>query len=238
MDLLARVPLTDARAVVDLGCGSGVLLPALRSRFPNARLIGVDRSSAMLASARKVAADAEFVHADAAEWRPAETVDLILANASLQWIQGHERLVGQLLGRCRCLAVQVPDNFAAPSHALLREIMARPEWSGRLAGVELGNRVLSAEAYAALVGAAGAELDLWRTTYYHQLEGAEPVLDWMRGTALLPVQAALGGTASPDTIAFEAALGRLVARAYPSDSMGRVLFPFSRLFFVATPPGR
>lgn len=237
LDLLARVPLSDARTVVDLGCGGGALFPALRDRFPRARLVGVDNSSAMLSRARDVDAGAELIHADAATWRPASPVDLVLANASLQWIPGHDRLVGDLLGYCRCLAVQVPENFAAPSHTLLYEAMARPEWSARLGGLERRDIVLRAEAYAALIGEAGADLDLWRTTYYHELEGADPVLDWMRGTALLPIQAAFGGAGSSDMIAFEAALGRSLARAYPPDSAGRVLFPFSRLFFVATMPG-
>lgn len=238
LDLLARVPLARARTVVDLGCGSGALFPALRSRFPDAKLVGVDRSAAMLAQAREVDAHADLVHTDAAGWRPAETVDLIVANASLQWIPGHERLIGDLLRRCSCLAVQIPDNFAAPSHTLLYQTAARPEWSSRLAGVDHGNVNLGAETYAALVGSAGAQLDLWRTTYYHQLEGADPVLDWMRGTALLPVQAALGGAGSSDTLAFETALGRSLAQAYPADGAGRVLFPFSRLFFVAALAGR
>lgn len=234
LDLLARVPLTDARTVVDLGCGSGALFPALRSRFPNARLIGVDRSAAMLARAREVDADVDLVQTDAAGWRPAETVDLVLANASLQWIPGHDRLIGDLLRCCRCLAVQIPDNFAAPSHTLLYQTMAQPEWSSRLTDVDLGNVSLGAEAYAALVGSEGADLDLWRTTYYHELSGPDPVLDWMRGTALLPIQAALGGSGSPETTAFEETLGRSLAQAYPPDDGGRVLFPFTRLFFVAT----
>lgn len=223
--------------MVDLGCGSGALFPALRRRFPDARLIGVDRSATMLARAREVDEQAELIHIDAAGWRPGEMVDLILANASLQWIPGHERLIHDLLRRCRCLAVQIPDNFAAPSHVLLYETMARPEWSSRLAGVELGNVSLGAEAYAALASAAGAELDLWRTTYYHQLSGVAPVLDWMRGTALLPIHAVLGGAGSVDAAAFEAALGQSLAHAYPADHVGRVLFPFSRLFFVAARGG-
>ena len=169
LDLLGRVPIRHAETVVDLGCGSGALFPALRARFATARLMGIDSSPAMLERARAVDPDVELVEADAAFWRPGSTVDLIVANASLQLISGHERLIPELLGCCRCLAVQVPDNFAAPSHRLVRETMAQAPWSDHLAGVRLGDRILSAEAYANLLRGEGLEPDLWRTTYYHRL---------------------------------------------------------------------
>lgn len=210
------------------------MFPAIRSRFPQARLIGVDNSAAMLARARQVDGEAELIEADAAVWRPAASVDLILANASLQWISGHETLIPRLLACCRCLAVQVPDNFSAPSHSLVDRTMRLPEWHDRLRGVEHGRFALEAEAYVRVVASAAGELDLWRTTYYQQLTGRDAVLDWLRGTTLLPVFAALGGAESPDARAFEAALGRALAVAYPTDAAGRVLFPFTRLFFVAT----
>ena len=193
--------------VVDLGCGSGALFPALRARFATARLVGVDSSPMMLERARGVDPDVELVEADAAFWRPSSTADLIVANASLQLISRHERLIPELLSCCRCLAVQVPDNMAAPSHRFVREMMAQAPWSDQLAEVRLGERIFSADAYAALICGVGAEPDLWRTTYYHRLSGSAPVLDWLRGTTLLPIYAALGGAGSPATLAFEAALG-------------------------------
>src|SRR5690348_3185829 len=76
-DLLAKVDLADAAAVVDLGCGAGVVFPALRARFPNAQLTGVDQSPAMLAKAAQADAAALLVEADAAAWRPDQPVDLI-----------------------------------------------------------------------------------------------------------------------------------------------------------------
>jgi trans-aconitate 2-methyltransferase len=234
LDLLARVPLERAASVVDLGCGAGALFPALRARFPGARLTGVDLSPEMLAAAADPAV--ELVAADAATWRPDAPVDLIVANASLHWVPDHGRLVPDLLGRCRVLAVQVPDNFEAPAHRMIRELMAKPPWDGRLSGVGMGDHVLPAEAYLALLGSAGAAVDLWRTTYYQRLDGPDAVLAWVRGTTLLPVQAALGGAASPASRAFEAALGERLRAAYPPDAAGATLFPFRRLFFVAAAP--
>ena len=190
----------------------------------------------MLERARAVDPDVELVEADAAFWRPGSTVDLIVANASLQLISGHQRLIPELLGCCRCLAVQVPDNFAAPSHRLVRETMAQAPWSDQLAEVRLGDSILSADAYAALVCGVGAEPDLWRTTYYHWLSGSAPVLDWLRGTTLLPIQAALGGAGSPGHAGVRGSAGRPPRCGLSAGADGTVTFPFSRLFFVVARP--
>jgi trans-aconitate 2-methyltransferase len=234
LDLLARVPLDRAEAVVDLGCGAGALFPALRARFPKARLTGVDLSPAMLAEAGRSDPDVELIVADAGTWRPRARVDLIFANASLHWVPRHERLLPALLRCCRVLAIQLPDNFAAPAHRLIREVMGEVPWAERLAAVQMGDHVQPPATYMALLKGAGAGVDMWQTTYYQLLIGPDSVLEWLRGTALLPVQAALGGAAALATREFEEELGRRLRVAYPIDAAGEVLFPFRRLFLVAT----
>lgn len=232
LDLLARVELGTAATVVDLGCGAGALLPALHARFPQASITGVDSSAAMLAQAAEVDPSVTLIQADAATRRPKEPVDLIVANALLHWLGDHERLVPALKRCCRVLAAQIPANFAAPSHRLIRELMVEPPWAERLRHVKLGDELLSPERYHALLTAAGAKVDLWLTTYYQLLEGPTPVLDWLRGTTLLPIHAALGSAHSEATAAFERELGERLAAAYPSNPDG-TLFPFRRVFFVA-----
>ena len=233
LDLLARVPLERAASVVDLGCGAGALFPALRGRFPEARLIGVDLSAAMLAEAAAADPGVEIVAADAATWRPA---DLIIANAALHWVSDHGRLIPDLLRHCRVLAAQMPDNFTSPAYRLIREVMTLDTWAERLAEVGMGDHVLPAERYIALLRGAGSAVDLWQTIYHQQLDGRDAVLEWVRGTMLLPVQSALGGAKSSATLAFERQLGELLRSAYPADATGTVLFPFQRLFFVASNP--
>ncbi len=235
LDLLARVPLEGAtRSVVDLGCGSGALFPALRARFPEAELAGVDSSPEMLAQARGADADATLVEADAATWRPDGPVDLIFSNAVLHWLPDHAALLPRLLRHCRVLAVQMPANFGAPSHRLVGEIAARPRWAARLGGVRPGEHVLEPAAYRRLLAPLAAEVDLWETVYWHVLEGADPVLEWVRGTTLLPVFAELGGAAASDEArAFTAEYALALRSAYPPEPDGRTLFPFRRLFLVA-----
>lgn len=234
LDLLARVPLEDAGRVVDLGCGSGALFPALRNRFPGAELVGVDSSPEMLAQASRADPGAVLVEADAATWRPDRPVDVIFSNALLHWVPDHARLLPALLGCCRALAVQVPANFGAPSHRLIGEIAARPRWAGRLDGVRLGEHVLGLAAYRRLLAPLAGEVDVWETTYWHVLEGVDPVLEWVKGTTLLPVLAALGGASGEDARAFTAEYAEGLRAAYPPETDdGRTLLPFRRLFLVA-----
>ena len=234
LDLLARVDLADADAVVDLGCGAGVVFPALRARFPNARLTGVDQSAAMLAKAAQADAKAMLIEADATVWRPDRPVDLIYSNALLQWVPGHAALMPALLDCCRTLAVQVPANFSSPSQQLIVELGRAAQWRDRLDGLQFGENVLPASSYIAILKAAGAKVDLWETTYHQQLSGADPVLDWLRGTTLLRVHAALGGANSAATLEFEQQLAVFLRAAYPADADGITIFPFKRQFLVAS----
>lgn len=230
LDLLARIPDTDIRRIVDLGCGAGAFFPVLRAPWPAAEIIGVDRSPAMLRRAGEVDASVRLIEADAATWTPEAPVDLIFSNALLHWVPDHATLLPRLLGRCRVLAIQIPNNFQAPSHALLYATLAEPRWRDRLAGIRLGDTILAPAAYHALLSPLAARLDLWETVYWHVLEGPRPVLEWVRGTTLVPVREALGDDAAD---AFETEYAAKLERAYPAGPNGQVLFPFRRLFLVA-----
>src|SRR5439155_813630 len=66
---------------------------------------------------------------------PARPVDVLVSNATLQWVPGHLDLLGRLAGllaRPGTLAFQVPGNFDAPSHRLLVEMRTAPRWRDRL----------------------------------------------------------------------------------------------------------
>ena len=84
--------------------------------------------------------------------------------------------------------------------------------------------------YADLLLDAGCKVDVWETTYLHQLSGAHPVLDWITGTALLPVSERLD---EHDYEQFRHELIPILAEAYPARPDGTTFFPFRRVFFVA-----
>ena len=128
-DLVQRIPLIRAANAADIGCGPGNSTAVLCERYPEARIVGVDSSPNMIEAARKRLPDIAFEVAEIREWRLREPLDVILANAVLQWIPGHETLLPALIAKLKpggALAAQMPDNLEEPSHRLMREIAAGP----------------------------------------------------------------------------------------------------------------
>ncbi|MEV0942832.1 trans-aconitate 2-methyltransferase [Micromonospora wenchangensis] len=235
-DLLARVDADRPRAVVDLGCGPGTLTATLARRWPDARITGLDSSPEMIGRARTLDTPVTFTVGDVTDWRPAPDVDVLVANAVLQWVPDHPALLRRWAGALPpggWLAFQVPGNFTGPSHRALREVAADPRWAATVRPLLREDPVDDPVGYAAALTAAGCAVDAWETTYLHLLpapaDAEHPVLTWLDGTALRPVRAVLDDTA---LAAFRAALENLLARAYPV-RQGQVYFPFRRIFVVA-----
>ncbi|MGX2995191.1 trans-aconitate 2-methyltransferase [Streptomyces sp. JNUCC 64] len=246
VDLLARVPepsVAGPLRVADLGCGPGNVTTLLADRWPAARITGYDNSPEMLDRAAALAGPTagggtlDFAHADAERWSPdpAEPYDVIISNALLQWVPGHtDRFADWIAGLAPggTFAFQVPGNFGAPSHVLLREVADGPRWRDRLHGVlRHGDAVHEPAAYLDVLARLGCEVDAWETTYAHVLTGEDPVLDWVMGTGLRPVLAALAGD-PPARDAFLDEYRTALRAAYPAAPYGTVL-PFRRIFVVA-----
>ncbi|MDF2093689.1 methyltransferase domain-containing protein [Knoellia sp. 3-2P3] len=241
-DLLTQVGAEDPRLVVDLGCGNGPLTLTLADRWPRARVVGVDSSPQMLESARELDSDArvEWVEADLATWDIASLgarPDVVVTNATLQWVRGHRDLLPGWIGAITTggwFAMQVPANLAAPSHQLMRDVAADHPAAEHLRA-DLA-RIGAAEPadYVEDLSALGCVVDAWETTYQHILdpEGRQenPVLEWVRGTGLRPVLDAL--IDEGERAAFLADYDARLRAAYPRRAYG-VLLPFRRVFAVA-----
>jgi trans-aconitate 2-methyltransferase len=237
-ELVGRIGAERPRRVADLGCGTGALTAALAARWPEALVEGVDSSPEMIAeaAARALPGRLAFTLADLRDWRPGGAVDVVVSNAALQWVPEHAGLLpawARALQPGGWLAFQVPGNDRAPSHVSLDELRASPRWRDRLRGAAAGPRVLKPEDYLALLAGQGCEVDAWATTYLHVLQGPDPVLEWVKGTALRPVLTAL---AAGEQDEFLAEYRARLREAYPPGPSGTVL-PFRRLFVVAHRPG-
>lgn len=232
-ELLARVPVESPARVVDLGCGPGNSTALLAARWPEARLEGLDSSEEMLAQARASGVTADWVLADLAQWRPGAVYDVVYSNATLQWLPDHDALLPRLMGfvsQSGVLAFQVPVNLEAPSHALMREVASDPRWKAKLAGVREIHGSTAQGTYEILKPHA-ALLDIWTTEYLQVLDGEDAVYRWVSATGLRPFVQALEGQEQASFIAtYKARLNQ----AYPRRADGTTLFPFQRLFVVAT----
>ncbi|GGO18459.1 trans-aconitate 2-methyltransferase [Microbispora bryophytorum] len=227
-ELVARVGARSPEYVVDLGCGTGELTATLCDRWPGARVHGVDSSPAMIAKAPPGPA---FEVADVRDWRPPRPVDVILSNALLQWIPEHPDLLRRWrshLTEGGWLAFQVPGNFDAPSHAVVREL-CRTTWREELGDVPRGAPVGEPADYVDLLAGLGFTVDAWETTYVHVLPGEDAVLGWIKGTALRPMLDRLPTERHAD---FLADCARVLRAAYPPRPYGTP-FPFRRIFVAA-----
>lgn len=232
-DLVAALPPMAPKTVVDLGCGGGQLARLLAERWPGADVLGVDNSPEMLARAAGTASPVRWLQADLRDWRPQRPVDLLISNAALHWLDDHQRLFPELLRTLApggVLAVQMPRNFDAPSHRLLHETAADGPWAAALKDALRGKPVHAPQDYYDWLGPRAARLDIWETEYLQVLDGDAPVLQWTRGTTLVPILERLRGE---ELDAFLAAYRARLEAAYPRRPDGRTLFPFKRLFIVA-----
>lgn len=237
VELIGRIGSTEARRIVDLGCGPGHLMSLLRARWPHAEIEGVDSSPDMIARAVADNADPDvrYVEADLAAWVPPAPVDVVVSNAAFQWVPDHLDVIARLADHVApdgAFAFSVPGNFGEPSHRLLDELASAAPFAGHTRRVA---RPYSHDAatYLTLFADCGWAVDAWETTYLHVLTGDDPVFGWISGTGARPVLQALpdDGVRADFVRRYKAAL----REAYPPHEWGTVL-PFRRIFVVARRP--
>ena len=257
LDLLARIDVAAPARICDLGCGAGNVTEFLVRRWPGADVVGIDGSATMLARAQRALPGVRWICRDIAQWPAAEPLaqrggardgahtgeairqheddrfDVIFSNAALHWLPDHQRLFPALaasLAQGGVLAVQVPNNFAAPSHTAIADAVLDGPWRSRLAPLLGPTPVAEPAMYFDWLRAHVADIDIWQTEYLQVLEGTDPVKEWTKGTWLKRFLEALEPAPAA---AFEAAYAERVRAAYPPLDDGRTLLPFRRLFIVA-----
>jgi trans-aconitate 2-methyltransferase len=233
LDLLAQVPIDRASRVVDLGCGAGNVTAILHQRFPQADILGVDGSDAMLAKARISAPSCRFEQGDFATWTPGTPPDLIFSNAALHWVSNHEELFRRLVSLLApggVLAVQMPAMHNEPLRRLQNELAAQAPWAEHLADAGYARGLLPPEGYYDVLRPLVATLDMWETIYLHVLTGEDAVTEWASGSSLRPFLDKL-----PPHLrqSYREAYSAALRPHYPRRRDGTTLLPFRRLFMVA-----
>jgi trans-aconitate 2-methyltransferase len=242
-DLLGALPKIEARSVIDIGCGPGNSTEVLAMLFPDAQVSGFDSSPDMIEAAQRRLPQVRFAVDRIEAWLAASspvgteaTFEVILANAVLQWVPDHAALLPALVDKLSvggALAVQMPDNLDEPAHRLMREIGAAGPWASKLAAASKARAPLAgADWYYKLLRPLCAEVDVWRTTYFHALSGGAPaIVEWFKGSGLRPFLQALD---EDERAAYLKRYTEAIASIYPALPDGSVLLPFPRVFFLAT----
>lgn len=237
-DLLSVIPTSfQPDTVYDLGCGPGNSTILLKHRWPNAKIVGLDSSDAMLEEARTAYPDITFIHGDIVHFTPDKKVDCLFANASLQWVDDHQTLIPSLL---QCInpdgifGVQMPNNFHLPTHQVtLRILQNNASWQPLLKKLRYGlltQPLYNISWYYDLLTSLGMRaLQCWETTYYHEMPDYQAILNWVKGTGLRPVLSFMN---IDDQTTFAEVYLKAIAEAYPLQANKKILLPFTRLFMV------
>lgn len=233
-DLVTRIRLDAPQRIVDLGCGPGNSTQVLRARWPEAKVLGVDNSPAMIDSARQKYPDQEWILADLADWSGDKPFDLVFSNAALQWIGDHCVLIPRLftlVAEGGALAFQIPSRTYAAVRVHILEISEDAAWRDRMNGPRTRLTMEYPPVYYDVLAGHAAELDIWETEYFHVMESSDAIIDWMSSTGLRPFLAELLDESERQR--FVSLLRARVVESYPQHIDGKVLFPFRRTFVLA-----
>jgi trans-aconitate 2-methyltransferase len=175
-----------------------------------------------------------WVVASIEDWSTDEPFDVVFSNAALQWIPDHGPLVERLLGSVAdggALAFQIPSAAYPAVRRMIHVVALDGPWTPRMAG-PLGDLTMQApDFYYDHLAPLARSVDVWETEYFHVMDSALAIVDWIASTGLRPFLAVLESEAERE--AFLDGLRAHVVAAYTPQRDGRVLFPFRRTFVVA-----
>jgi trans-aconitate 2-methyltransferase len=236
-ELAARIAIEAPKWVIDLGSGPGNSTSVLAERWPESGLSGLDNSPDMIAAAHKAYPHWTWHVGDIAAWASQndQTYDIVFSNAALQWVDDHAAIFPKLLARVAvggALAIQMPSNFDAPAHRIMRDLATSQAWRDHFPADGIREwHVHDLAAYHDILAPIAAAVDFWQTEYIHIMADAAAIVEWYKGTGLRPFLDALAN--DQQRVDFTAQYLERIKLAYPVRKDGRVIFPFRRLFLIA-----
>ena len=247
----------------DLGTGTGRHIPRLLEAFPEAAsLVGTDTSEPMLEAAKELVRS-ELERSGRAHWHSKVSLrcediehfvaqpaaDLLFSNSVLHWLPDHTALFERFMSQLSpggILAVALPYDRNKPQHTLMMDVAQRMEQqsalpagtTARVMGSAPDTGCSTPHAYFDLLRPHCSYLDVWSTTYYHNMtapvSAGHPIAHFCMGSTLAQ---AVNGLPEASRAAYVAEYVRRLTEAYPVWSTGEgemgTCYPLERWFIVA-----
>ena len=236
IDLLNRVEIKECKNIIDIGCGSGMSTLPLRERFPEARIVGVDLSENMLGQAKKMLGDVEWIKRDCGKkLEDLGTFDLAFSNAFLQWLPNQEEFIcntRELLTANGILAIQVPSFEEMEISNIIKDTAREFDETKELfCNMDQTNYMnYTIGEYYDMFSRYYSDIEIWQTNYVHQMKDHASILEFVKGTALVPYLERLD---HKQVEKFMEMLYSKTKQHYVESENKTVLFEFKRIFIIA-----
>ena len=233
MDLVSRTDLENPETIIDIGCGPGNSARVLAGRWPKANITGIDNSPAMIAKAKDDYPQGDWLRLDAGKEEIPGKFDLVFSNAAIQWIPDHAALLKKFYEALKeggALAVQVPLFFEMPLGISISRISKDDRWAAQTSMVDDLFTIHTRFEYYDLLCELFDDIEMWVTDYLHVMDSHLAILEMVRSTGLRPYLDKL--ESDGDKKEYANMVLEDIKNDYSGQKNGKVLFPFTRLFFI------
>jgi len=235
IDLINRIDYDSPKRIIDIGCGPGNSTFVLKARWTEAEIIGLDNSEAMINEAELKYPAMNWLCADASgDLTSLGKFDIVFSNAAIQWIPNQKKLLTSVYGMLNkggVLAIQVPCTKNMQIHTELDKLVSSAKWKGLFTDIATTYSIHTADFYYDILCDLSSEIDLWETDYYHIMNTHSDIMKWYSGSGLRPYFDCLKD--EPVKTEFINEYENALKDAYPTQKDGKILFPFTRIFFIA-----
>lgn len=236
IDLLNRVNIADCKRVLDIGCGSGMSTIPLRKRYKDSEIVGVDLSESMLQKAKSLMDDVTWIQRDCSKkLNDLGTFDLVFSNAFIQWLNNQEEFImntRELLSDGGVFAIQIPAFEGMMISDIIKEIANAFDEKGEIFNDVNRNAYFNFELdyYYDIFSRYYSDIEVWQTNYIHQMNNHASIIEFVKGTALIPYLERLNNKQVDN---FMEMLYRKTKQCYAVRENGTILFEFKRIFIIA-----
>ncbi|MCL2531131.1 MAG: methyltransferase domain-containing protein [Oscillospiraceae bacterium] len=235
IDLVTRIEHETPARIIDVGCGPGNSTNVLRGRWPQAEILGLDSSQAMIEKAQRTYPDMNWLCADAAgDLSAFGRFDIVFSNATIQWIPNQEKLLANLFNLLQpggVLAVQVPNTSHMSINIELQKLTSTAKWQPHFVAVSSSYSAHDEHFYYDILSELTDSIDLWVTNYCHVMGSHADIVKWYSGSGLRLYLDCL--TDENIRNEFLQEYEQQLRQYYHTQKDGKILFPFTRVFFIA-----